>query len=48
MRSLLSRTSARNGLEAEKAAAVNLMHVASGGVFGRLWMAGTESDKGQG
>ena len=30
--------------EAEKAAAVNLMHVTSVGVFGRLWMAGTESD----
>jgi len=30
--------------EAEKAAAVSLMHVASVGVFGRLWMAGTESD----
>lgn len=30
--------------EAEKAASVNLMHVASVGVYGRLWMAGTESD----
>lgn len=30
--------------EAEKAAAVNLMHVASVGVYGRLWMAGTEAD----
>lgn len=30
--------------EAEKAAAVSLMHVASVGVFGRLWMAGTEAD----
>ena len=30
--------------EAEKAAAVNLLHVSSVGVFGRLWMAGTESD----
>lgn len=30
--------------EAEKAAPVNLMHVSSVGVFGRLWMAGTESD----
>jgi hypothetical protein len=30
--------------EAEKAADVNLMHVASVGVFGRLWMAGTESN----
>ena len=30
--------------EAEKAAAVNLMHISSVGVFGRLWMAGTEAD----
>lgn len=30
--------------EAEKAASVNLMHVASVGVYGRLWMAGTEAD----
>jgi len=30
--------------EAEKAADVNLMHVASVGVYGRLWMAGTESN----
>jgi len=30
--------------EAEKAANVNLMHVASVGRFGRLWMAGTEAD----
>lgn len=30
--------------EAEKAAAVSLMHVTSVGVYGRLWMAGTESD----
>jgi hypothetical protein len=30
--------------EAEKAAAVNLMHVTSVGRFGRLWMAGTEAD----
>lgn len=30
--------------EAEKAADVNLMHVASVGVYGRLWMAGTEAD----
>jgi hypothetical protein len=30
--------------EAEKAADVNLMHVASVGVFGRLWMAGTEAN----
>ena len=30
--------------EAEKAAAVNLMHVTSVGVYGRLWMAGTEAD----
>ena len=30
--------------EAEKAATVNLMHVTSVGVYGRLWMAGTEAD----
>ncbi len=30
--------------EAEKAADVNLMHVASVGVYGRLWMAGTEAN----
>lgn len=30
--------------EAEKAASVNLMHVSSVGVYGRLWMAGTEAD----
>lgn len=30
--------------DAEKAAAVNLMHVTSVGRFGRLWMAGTEAD----
>ena len=30
--------------EAEKAAAVNLMHVSSVGRFGRMWMAGTEAD----
>lgn len=30
--------------EAEKAANVNLMHVASVGVYGRLWMAGNEAD----
>ena len=30
--------------EAEKAATVNLMHISSVGVFGRLWMAGTEAD----
>jgi hypothetical protein len=30
--------------EAEKAAAVNLMHISSVGRFGRLWMAGTEGD----
>jgi hypothetical protein len=30
--------------EAEKAAPVNLMHITSVGVYGRLWMAGTESD----
>lgn len=30
--------------EAEKAASVNLMHVASVGVYGRLWMAGDEAD----
>jgi hypothetical protein len=30
--------------EAEKAAAVNLMHITSVGRFGRLWMAGTEAD----
>jgi hypothetical protein len=30
--------------EAEKAAPVNLMHVASVGRFGRMWMAGTEAD----
>ena len=30
--------------EAEKAANINLMHVASVGRFGRLWMAGTEAD----
>jgi ethanolamine utilization microcompartment shell protein EutL len=30
--------------EAEKASPVNLMHVASVGRFGRLWMAGTEAD----
>jgi hypothetical protein len=30
--------------EAEKAAAVSLMHVSSVGRFGRLWMAGTEGD----
>lgn len=30
--------------EAEKAAAVNLMHVTSVGVYGRLWMAGSEAD----
>lgn len=30
--------------EAEKAATVNLMHVASVGVFGRMWMAGSEAD----
>ncbi|MEN4041338.1 MAG: hypothetical protein ROW39_03250 [Anaerolineaceae bacterium] len=30
--------------EAEKAAAVNLMHISSVGRFGRLWMAGTEAD----
>ena len=30
--------------EAEKAADVNLMHVTSVGVFGRLWMAGTEAN----
>jgi hypothetical protein len=30
--------------EAEKAATVNLMHISSVGVYGRLWMAGTEAD----
>ena len=30
--------------EAEKAADVNLMHITSVGVYGRLWMAGTEAD----
>jgi ethanolamine utilization microcompartment shell protein EutL len=30
--------------EAEKAAAVSLMHITSVGRFGRLWMAGTEAD----
>ncbi|HRU93615.1 MAG TPA: hypothetical protein P5195_00070 [Anaerolineae bacterium] len=30
--------------EAEKAAAVSLMHISSVGRFGRLWMAGTEAD----
>jgi hypothetical protein len=30
--------------EAEKASAVNLMHISSVGRFGRLWMAGTEAD----
>lgn len=30
--------------EAEKAAAVNLMHISSVGRFGRLWMAGTEAN----
>ena len=30
--------------EAEKAANVNLMHITGVGVFGRLWMAGTEAD----
>jgi hypothetical protein len=30
--------------EAEKAAAVNLMHISSVGRFGRLWMSGTEAD----
>jgi ethanolamine utilization microcompartment shell protein EutL len=30
--------------EAEKAAPVNLMHVTSVGVYGRLWMAGSEAD----
>ena len=30
--------------EAEKAAPVNLMHVTSVGMFGRLWMAGREAD----
>ncbi|MEI2775624.1 MAG: hypothetical protein V9G19_06545 [Tetrasphaera sp.] len=30
--------------EAEKAATVNLMHVTSVGVYGRLWMAGSEAD----
>lgn len=30
--------------EAEKAANVNLMHVTSVGVYGRLWMAGSEAD----
>ena len=30
--------------EAEKAAADNLMHITSVGVYGRLWMAGTEAD----
>lgn len=30
--------------EAEKSATVNLMHISSVGVFGRLWMAGTEAD----
>lgn len=30
--------------EAEKAAPVNLMHVTSVGMFGRLWMAGNEAD----
>jgi hypothetical protein len=30
--------------EAEKAAAVNLMHITGVGRFGRLWMAGTEAD----
>ncbi len=30
--------------EAEKAAAVSLMHVTSVGVFGRLWMSGSEAD----
>lgn len=29
--------------EAEKAAPINLMHVTSVGVYGRMWMAGTES-----
>ncbi len=29
--------------EAEKAAAISLMHVSSVGRFGRMWMAGTES-----
>ena len=30
--------------EAEKAAAVNLMHISSVGRFGRLWMSGSEAD----
>jgi hypothetical protein len=30
--------------EAEKAAHINLMHVSGVGRFGRMWMAGTESD----
>ena len=30
--------------EAEKAAPINLMHVSGVGRFGRMWMAGTESD----
>ncbi len=30
--------------EAEKAAAINLMHVSGVGRFGRMWMAGTEAD----
>lgn len=30
--------------EAEKAAAVNLMHASGVGRFGRMWMAGTEAD----
>ena len=30
--------------EAEKAAAISLMHVSGIGRFGRMWMAGTESD----
>jgi hypothetical protein len=31
-------------IEAEKAAHINLMHVSGVGRFGRMWMAGTESD----
>ena len=30
--------------EAEKAARIDLMHVASIGVFGRMWISGTEAD----
>lgn len=30
--------------EAEKAADISIMHITSVGVFGRMWLAGTESD----